>query len=159
MAREQRGVLMVCLGNICRSPIAEAVFRAEVRKRGLQDEWFVDSAATSDWHTGSLADSRARGVLQAQGLAADHRARQLQADDYTCFHVIFGMDDANVDDIKREAPAKSTARVLMLGAFDPQDDSGIRDPYYDSGNDGFLSCLQRCRRAVAAFLNQEQQSS
>lgn len=144
---------MVCLGNICRSPIAEAVFREEVRERGLQDNWFVDSAATSGWHTGSLPERRARTLLQSRSLSADHRARTLQPDDFTRFRFIFGMDDANVSDIKMVAPADSTATIEMLGKYDPEDDSCIRDPYYDSGSAGFDLCYERCRRAVAAFLD------
>ena len=151
------GVLMVCLGNICRSPIAEAVFREEVRKRGLQEKYFADSAATSGWHTGSLPERRARSLLQSYSLPADHRARTLQPDDFTHFRVIFGMDDANVRDIKMAAPPGATASIEMLGKYDPDDDSGIRDPYYDSGSAGFQLCYERCCRAVAAFLDQHEQ--
>lgn len=64
------------------------------------------------------------------------------------------MDDANVSDIKREAPASATAEILMLGDWDPEDKSGIRDPYYDSGSHGFELCFQRCGRAVSSFLDQ-----
>jgi low molecular weight phosphotyrosine protein phosphatase len=141
-------------GNICRSPIAEAVFRDEVQKRGAEDKWIVDSAATSGWHTGSLPDRRARKVLQSHSLAADHKARTLQPEDFQKFDFIFGMDDANVNDIKRAAPPNSRASILMLGNYDPDDKSGIHDPYYDSGSAGFELCYERCCRAVAAFLNQ-----
>lgn len=143
---------MVCLGNICRSPIAEAVFAHEVKKMGLQDKWFVDSAATCGFHVGSSPERRARRTLEKHGVDTDHVARVLEEEDFGEFEFIFGMDEQNVKDINKEAPTGSKAKVEMLGSYDPVDQSFIRDPYYDSGSEGFEVCFTRCTRAVRAFL-------
>lgn len=150
----KRGVLMVCLGNICRSPIAEAVFQHEIEQRGLANSWFVDSAATADYHTGSQPDSRARATIKSHGIDYLHKARQLCDDDFSRFDWIFGMDDNNVRDIKREQPRGTKAKVEMLGNWDPEDQSIIVDPYYQRGSAGFELCFVRCTRAVKAFLDE-----
>ena len=144
---------MVCLGNICRSPIAEAVFQHESKARGLQDKWFVDSAATCDYHVGSPPERRARNTLLTHDIETDHVARLLDAEDFKEYEFIFGMDEQNIKDIKKEAPAGSTAKIELLGSYDPQDSSFIRDPYYDSGSQGFEVCYTRCLRAVKGFLD------
>ncbi|XP_036003298.1 low molecular weight phosphotyrosine protein phosphatase-like isoform X1 [Fundulus heteroclitus] len=76
-----KSVLFVCLGNICRSPIAEAVFRKMATDAGLVDKWLIDSGATSDWNTGSSPDSRGLACLRKYGIETSHRARQVQMDD------------------------------------------------------------------------------
>lgn len=144
---------MVCLGNICRSPIAEAVFQDEIKKRGLDNVWFTDSAATSGYHTGSLPDSRARKTIQAHAVEYSHHARTLDEEDFKTFEFILGMDNQNVKDIKAEAPKGSRTKIEMLGTYDPEDPSEIRDPYYDRGSQGFEECFIRCSRAVKAFLD------
>ena len=145
---------MVCLGNICRSPIAEAVFADEVKKRGEQNRWFVDSCATCGYHVGNSPDHRARKVMKDKNVPMEHEARVLDEDDFRRFHFIFGMDSSNVRDITDEAPKNSIAKIEMLGSYDPQDQSHIHDPYYDRNNDGFVLCYERCVRAVNAFLDQ-----
>ena len=154
----KRGVLMVCLGNICRSPIAEAVFQHEIKSRSLNNSWFVDSAATADYHTGKQPDPRARETIKSHGIEYTHKARQLCEDDFTKFDWIFGMDNANVRDIKRIQPKGTKAKVEMLGNWDPQDLSIIVDPYYQRGSAGFELCFVRCTRAVKAFLDEHANS-
>lgn len=149
----KRGVLMVCLGNICRSPIAEAVFQHEIKQRGLSDGWFVESAATSSYHTGSPPDTRAQSTIKSHGIDYRHSARQLKQSDFDRFDWIFGMDFNNVSDIESCRPSGGRAKVEMLGAYDPIDQSIIVDPYYDRGSAGFELCYQRCKRAVNAFLD------
>lgn len=153
MSAKKRGVLMVCLGNICRSPIAEAVFLDEVRKRGEQDKWFADSCGTIGYHTGNTPDHRARATMKRHNVPMDHRARVLTEDDFTTYDFIFGMDNANVRDITEEAPANSTAVVEMLGDYDPEGKAPIADPYYDRGDAGFELAYTRCVRCVNAFLD------
>ena len=148
---------MVCLGNICRSPIAESVFDHEIKARGLEGQWFVDSCATSGFHVGSRPERRARLTLEKHGIETDHVARVLDETDFEEFEFIFGMDHQNIKDIKEEAPVGSKAKIEMLGDYDPEDKSIIRDPYYDNGSQGFEVCYTRCLRAVKAFLDKHSQ--
>lgn len=145
---------MVCLGNICRSPTAEAVFRDQVAKRGLEDKWFVDSAGTSDWFAGELPERRARKIMQLHGLRDDHVARPLTDHDFHAHDFILGMDYQNVNDIKNMRPESSHAIIGMLGHYDPHDDSEIQDPYFRNDDRLYQLCYERCLRAVSAFLDQ-----
>ncbi|CAG2111682.1 unnamed protein product [Medioppia subpectinata] len=153
---EKRGVLFVCLGNICRSPIAEAVFSHVLKQRGLEDKWFTDSAATGNWHVGNRPDSRALTVLRRHGVHTDHRARQLCDEDFDRFEYIFGMDTNNIDDINDEKPRGSKCVVELLGKYDPQKQTIIKDPYYESGDKGFETNYEQCLRCCNAFLDQFQ---
>ncbi|GBO25326.1 Low molecular weight phosphotyrosine protein phosphatase [Araneus ventricosus] len=96
MAENKKSALFVCLGNICRSPMAEAVFTHLVKERNLTDKWLIDSAATSDYHTGESPDSRARSVMEGHSIQMNHRARPLVANDFRKFDFIFGMDKSNI---------------------------------------------------------------
>lgn len=150
----RRGVLMVCLGNICRSPTAEAVFLREIEDQSLRDHWFVDSAGTSDWFVGDSPEQRARSVLQSNGLNSSHRARQITDRDFDLFDFILGMDEQNVRDIQRMKPEASEAVIGMLGRYDPDDDSDIVDPYFRQDDRLYHVCYDRCVRAVRGFLQQ-----
>ncbi|XP_028138184.1 low molecular weight phosphotyrosine protein phosphatase 1 [Diabrotica virgifera virgifera] len=147
-------VLFICLGNICRSPIAEAVFQHLVNEKGVAKDWIVDSAAIGSWHIGKQPDSRARQTLKNHGVQYNGRARQIQKNDFNEFDYIFGMDEDNMSDLESRAPKGSKAKRLLLGEFDPQGERIIRDPYYDDGSEGFEKCYQQCLRACGAFLEQ-----
>lgn len=120
------------LGNICRSPIAEAVFIDEVKKANLESDWEIDSAAIGSWHVGRNPDSRALATMKKHNLAYSNKARQIKTPDFKKFDYIFGMDDENIDDLKGLMPKDGTAKILLLGDFDPEGDRIIRDPYYVS---------------------------
>ncbi|CAG9854292.1 unnamed protein product [Phyllotreta striolata] len=147
-------VLFVCLGNICRSPIAEAVFQHLVNEKGLSNNWVVDSAAIGSWHVGKSPDSRARQILKNHNVAYNGKARQIKTQDFNEFDYIFGMDEENISDLNSEAPENPKAKIMLLGDFDPQGERIIRDPYYDNGSEGFEKCYQQCMRSSEAFLNQ-----
>jgi low molecular weight phosphotyrosine protein phosphatase len=152
----KQGVLMVCLGNICRSPIAEAVFDHVINERGLQDQWFTDSCGTGDWHVGRSPDSRSRSVLKSHRVKCSHQARQLCREDFDRFEFIFGMDKHNVDTIKemqRKWKKDGCAKVEMLGEYHPNGTTTIHDPYYDSDNKGFEECYEKCLACVNVFLD------
>ncbi|KAK2160678.1 hypothetical protein LSH36_128g05018 [Paralvinella palmiformis] len=155
MASKKKSVLFICLGNICRSPIAEAVFRHQVKEAGLEDKWYIDSAAIGTWHVGGRADSRAIKCLKTKGIETDHIVRQITKEDYTKFDIIFGMDDENIGDLKEMAPKNSTAQLKLLGEYDPEHIRIIEDPYYPGNYEDFVTVLEQCIRCCKAFLNSE----
>ncbi|CAD7086879.1 unnamed protein product [Hermetia illucens] len=151
MGDGKRRVLMVCLGNSCRSPIAEAVFQNVVNKAGVSSEWEVDSAALMDWNVGLGAEPRSLKTMSDHGLTCTHKARQITKEDFEKFDYIFGMDMGNVRDLNELKPANSKAKILLLGDFDPQGEKHIRDPYFDYGSEGFEKCYQQCSRMCPEF--------
>jgi len=150
---EKKAALFICLGNICRSPIAEAVFNHVAREKGVAHKWTADSAAIGDWHVGKNPDVRAQKCMKIHGVPMEHRARQLTRDDFNKFHYIFGMDENNIEDIKSVAPKSHSATIELLGRYDPEGQLIIRDPYYDSGSEGFEDCYKVCARCCEAFLD------
>ncbi|XP_043261859.1 low molecular weight phosphotyrosine protein phosphatase-like [Colletes gigas] len=149
----KRKVLMVCLGNICRSPIAEAVFINEMNTLNVSDSWEVDSAALASYHTGKSPDHRAMSTLREKGITNySHKARPITEDDFTKFDWIFGMDNDNIKELNNMKPRNSTAKIELLGSYDPQGEVIIRDPYYDSNSVGFHKAYEQCVRSVKTFL-------
>ncbi|CAG0891679.1 unnamed protein product [Darwinula stevensoni] len=122
--------------NICRSPIAEAVFVQTLEKKGLKDKWTADSAALGDWHVGNTPDRRARNCMKKNGVPMDHKARQVDREDFFKFDWIFGMDEENIQALNRISPKGHKAKIELLGKYDPEKELIIRDPYY------FLSCQE-----------------
>jgi protein-tyrosine phosphatase len=123
-------VLFVCLGNICRSPLAEAAFRAEAERLGLEVE--VDSAGTGNWHVGHAPDPRAQAVAARNGVDIAHlRARQVTAADFIRFGHIVAADRANLRELERLKPAGSTARLsLLLDHVPGREGAAVADPYH-----------------------------
>lgn len=126
----RRRVLFVCLGNICRSPLAEAAFRAEAERLGLDAE--VDSAGTGDWHIGHPPDRRAAAVALRNGVDIAHlRARQVNSEDFHRFDHIVALDAENLSDLKRMRPADATAKLsLLLDHVEGREGQAVADPYY-----------------------------
>ncbi|KAM9445249.1 low molecular weight phosphotyrosine protein phosphatase isoform 1-T1 [Clarias gariepinus] len=148
-----KSVLFVCLGNICRSPIAEAVFRKMATESGVVDKWVIDSGATSDWNIGSAPDTRSLDCLKKHGIDTNHRARQVTKEDFTTFEYILCMDDSNKRDLDRKASGikNSKAKIELLGSYDPENQGVIQDPYYGSEKD-FETVYEQCVRCCRAFL-------
>lgn len=138
-------ILCLCLGNICRSPTAEAVLRARAQAAGL--DWQIDSAGTGDWHAGEPPDRRAQASAQARGYAmSDQRARQITAQDFKAFDLILAMDDSNLRDAARIAPPEARARLhrfLDLAGMPQAGDRGnVPDPYYTGNFDAVLELIE-----------------
>lgn len=160
MAEQPIRVLFVCLGNICRSPLAECLFQATVRDAGLGHRFEIDSAGTSSYHEGEPPDSRAVAVANRRGLELTGRARQIRAGDLERFDYILVMDAANLAAVERLARSASPAgAVHLLGEFDPEsgDDLDVPDPYF-GGAEGFErvhNMVERACRGLLEHIRQE----
>ncbi len=125
-------VLMVCLGNICRSPLAEGILKHKAQQAGL--DWQVDSAGIGGWHAGELPDRRSIEVAKKHGIdIMGQRARKFNASDLDNFDLILAMDDENFDDILRHAKThEQRKKVHMIMNFSrPHKNERVPDPYYD----------------------------
>ena len=156
-------VLFVCLGNICRSPVAESVFRQLVADAGLAAQVECDSAGTASYHLGDLPDRRTRNNALEHGLTLTHRARRLIGEDLGLFTYIVTMDSANFEAIlklsHRSVGLIPDENVFLLREFDPvvSDQPDVPDPYYE-GPEVFEEVYQivlRCCRQLLAYLIQE----
>ena len=134
MSDRRPAVLFVCLGNICRSPLAEAAFRLEAERAGLDVE--IDSAGTADWHVGKPPDPRSIVVAREAGIDIAHlTARQVVQDDFRRFDHIFALDRKNLADLKAMMPADATAHVsLLLETMPDRKSDDVDDPYYGSAD-------------------------
>lgn len=128
-------MLFVCLGNVCRSPMAQGAFLAAAARCGL--ECHADSVGTAAYHLGSPPDPRAVAVALAHGVTiSDQSARQIARDDYFRFHHIIALDRANLEEIKTRAPRGATARFsMLLDAVDGRQGEPVPDPYYGTEAD------------------------
>jgi protein-tyrosine phosphatase len=151
-------VLAVCLGNICRSPAAEAAIVEAASDAGVDIE--VESAGTGAYHIGEPPDERMRRAGEAAGLHISGRARQFHSTDFDRFDLIVVMDEANLRDVLAVAPDDDTARrVLLFRSFDPDahpDDLDVPDPYY-GGADGFGLVIDMVRRAAVGLVAEMRQ--
>ncbi|MEM9832145.1 MAG: low molecular weight protein-tyrosine-phosphatase [Bacteroidota bacterium] len=147
-------VLFVCLGNICRSPMAEAVFNGLIRQHGLEGLIESDSAGTSDYHIGEPPDPRTLDVVRKYQLELNHQGRQFTTGDFGKFDYILAMDESNLSNIRRKSPTSvSQDRVFLMREFDEQADSqGVPDPYW-SGEDGFEEVYQILHRSCQNFID------
>ncbi|MFD3805268.1 low molecular weight protein-tyrosine-phosphatase [Streptomyces sp. NPDC058611] len=147
-------VCFVCTGNICRSPMAESVFRARVAEAGLDGLVEVDSAGTGGWHEGDGADPRTVSVLETAGYAHDHRARQFRSSWFARLDLVIALDSGHLRDLRALAPTpEDAAKVRLLRSYDPAAgaESDVPDPYYGS-LDGFEECLNLLEAASPGLL-------
>lgn len=145
-------VLMVCLGNICRSPLAEAALRQAAERDGV--DLHIDSAGTGDWHVGHPPDHRAQAVAKRLGRVdiGNLRARQFAVEDFFAFDHILAMDSSNLADLRTLMPADATAVLsLLLDHLPGHEGQSVVDPYY--GDDaGFETTWRQVSAAAEGFL-------
>jgi len=153
-------VTIVCLGNICRSPIGEAVLRSRVHDAGLSDRINVDSAGTGDWHVGQGANARSIEVMNANGYRHDHQARQINEAWFADIDLVIAMDTANYADLKALIPTSAhPVELRMLRSFDPalagisEPDArlDVPDPYHGTDED-FVTVLHMIESAVDGLM-------
>ena len=153
-------ITVVCLGNICRSPIGESVLRERIEQAGLADLVVVDSAGTGDWHVGHDADPRARQALADHGYRLAHAARQIDASWFEGIDLVLAMDAANYADLTTLAGTSASAVDLrMMRSFDPElahlnephAQLDVPDPYHGADED-FVEVLRMLERAADGLL-------
>ena len=148
-------VLFVCLGNICRSPLAEAIFNQLIQERGLKQQVSCDSAGTGDWHVGEPPDPRTQEVAQRYEVPLDHRGQQFAAADFDTYDYIVAMDRKNRADIQAKMPTaeSSSYQLLLLREFDePPGEQDVPDPYW-GGEQGFDDMYHQLRRCGTNLLD------
>ena len=148
-------VLFVCLGNICRSPLAEGVMRHMVQEQGLDGRIEVDSAGTGAWHVGEAPDPRSREVAVRNGVSLEGQAaRKVDPADFRDFDRVLAMDQSNLHELQVLAPGNSPAAVQLLRDFDPAGKGDVPDPYYggEGGFDRVYEMVERSCRALLAEL-------
>jgi protein-tyrosine phosphatase len=153
-------VCFVCLGNICRSPTAEAVMRHLVLKEGLGDRIDISSAGTGDWHVGDPRDRRSRAVGAARGIPLDGVAQQFTSGSFDGCDYVLAMDRANRDELLRLARTEEDKKkVRLVRSFDPAAprDADVPDPYY-GGPSGFEDVFDMCEAACRGLIEHLRQT-
>jgi protein-tyrosine phosphatase len=145
-------VLFVCMGNICRSPTAEGVFRHHVNEGGLGDRILADSAGTHAYHVGEPPDRRACAAAERRGISlAELRARRVSDSDFEAFDFIIAMDEDNLQHLLEQAPEVHQSKVSLFLSFTSADETEVPDPYY-GGTAGFERVLDLVEEASRGLL-------
>jgi protein-tyrosine phosphatase len=151
-------VLFVCMGNICRSPMAEAVFQEMVKQAGLSDKIQVDSAGTGDWHTGESAHEGTLAVLRRNGIPYNGRARQVTRADLDEFDYVLAMDRQNFSALQRSGTgARGEIRMFLSYANDAGTlaETDVPDPYYNGGFDRVYNLVTQGSAALLAHIRRQ----
>ncbi len=153
--QHKKRVLFVCLGNICRSPAAEGIFKHLVEEQGLEHRIEIDSAGTSGYHDGELPDKRMRHHGAQRGYKFDSLSRKFTIEDYNDFDIILAMDDSNYHNVLKLAPdLESRDKVYRMIAFQQElQHDHVPDPYY-GGSDGFDLVMDILEDACDGLLKQ-----
>lgn len=154
--KDKVSVLFVCMGNICRSPTAEGVFRHFVQEAGLADRIKIDSAGTHAYHTGEPADRRASAAAERRGYSlADIRARRVQAEDFENFNYIVAMDRLNHVTLIDRADAEHHDKIRLFLEFSSAEEDDVPDPYYGgaAGFDRVLDLVEEASRGLLETLS------
>lgn len=148
-------ILFVCLGNICRSPLAEEVFRNYVRSRGKEQEFVLDSAGLISYHRGELPDERMRHHAEKRGYTLTHHSRPIATEDFYDFDYIIGMDESNIQKLKELAPGLDEMDKIhrMIEFCDSPLIDHVPDPYY-GGEQGFENVINIVESACENLFNE-----
>jgi protein-tyrosine phosphatase len=151
MAKQR--LLFVCLGNICRSPMAEGVFRRVAEQEGVLDLFEIDSAGLGDWHVGQAPDTRAQAAAQDRGIdISDQSARQIAPGDYDRFDLLLAMDGSNYQELLQLAPRDARHKIRRFLDFAPHvGTKDVPDPFY-GGSEGFDHALDLIEQAARGLL-------
>jgi len=148
-------ILMVCLGNICRSPLAEGILKAKVESSRL--DWEIDSAGTGAWHVGESPDERSVAVAKKYGLdISNQRARKFRSDDLKIFDLIFVMDSSNYNNVKALAGTEEEIDkiALIMNMVKPGYNQNVPDPYYNNGFEKVYQMLdEACDKVIEKYRN------
>ncbi len=144
-------VMFVCLGNICRSPLAHAVFEKRAFEAGLDIK--VESCGTGAWHVGEPADSRMRRTAESHGVTINHLARKFQPSDLKEYDLIIPMDKANRKELQRVADAEQLKKIRLMREWDPKGGAEVPDPWY-GGPEGFETVFEIVDRSCAALVDE-----
>jgi len=151
-------VLFVCMGNICRSPTAEGVFRYHAEQAGQDGRLHIDSAGTHAYHSGEPPDRRARAAAERRGMSLEGiRARRVSVEDFERFDYIIAMDEDNLARLRDEAPEEHRAKLSLFLEFGDVDETEVPDPYY-GGSAGFervLDLVEEASRGLLETLSRE----
>ncbi|MCH7830051.1 MAG: low molecular weight phosphotyrosine protein phosphatase [Proteobacteria bacterium] len=149
-------VLFVCMGNICRSPTAEGVFRHYVNEAGLAEQIHIDSAGTHAYHIGESPDRRANAAAERRGISlADIRARRVTNDDFATFDYIIAMDEDNQERLLERAPDEHRSKVQLFLSYASVGETEVPDPYYGgaAGFDRVLDLVEAASRGLLETLS------
>jgi len=151
-------VLFVCMGNICRSPTAEGVFRHKVEQAEMADKISIDSAGTHAYHVGNPPDARATSAAIKRDIdLSSQRARRVSSDDFTAFDYVIAMDESNKYDLLDICPAGYEDRIKLFLEFGESSETEVPDPYYGQGR-GFEIVLNLVEEASEGLLKHIQKS-
>ena len=146
-------VLFVCLGNICRSPLAEAIFKHKLKERGLERFIYADSCGTSNYHIGDQPDPRTIANAKKNGVSIDHCGRQLTVSDIEDFDYVLAMDNSNFTNIHRLLKdEKHKPKIQLMRDYDPKGKGEVPDPYY-GGEKSFQEVFDILDRTMDSFLD------
>lgn len=156
LSTKKVSLCFVCLGNICRSPMAEGIMTKLVTEAGLRHRIRIDSVGTGAWHKGERADKRARDLATERGYELNSVCRQITATDFVTHDLLIGMDLANIRDLTELAPdPKGKLKVKLLRDYDPRATKGseVQDPYYGSSED-FKRAFEMIEASCRGLLEQ-----
>jgi len=148
-------ILFVCLGNICRSPLAQGIMDDLISKNNLKQHITTDSAGTGSWHIGSSPDPRTLKNAQSHNINLPYTARQVCKEDFQIFDYIIAMDQENLNNLKKICPLESKSKLFKIRDFDNKEfGSNVPDPYYGTDND-FENVFQILTQSVSCFYYDE----
>ena len=148
-------VLMVCLGNICRSPLAEGIFRDLVATRGVSEDFIIDSAGTGGWHVGNPPHNGSIDIALTHGIdIREQRSRQVQAGELSDWDWIIAMDASNRSNLLRMGAPEERTR-LLLGFIPPGHSRDVPDPYYEGGFDRVFDLVESGCAHLLEFLQKQ----